>query len=83
MKENPKEIAKEIFESFYKINNDSLDVFKIKQKETAKKNALENVNNIIKYSPSLPILGDGGTYGEDIELSTKLFIQVRDVIEKM
>jgi len=41
------------------------------------------VDEIINASPSLPILGDNGTYGEDIELSTNYCQEVKQEIEKL
>jgi hypothetical protein len=51
--------------------------------DTAKQCALISVDEIINSSPSLPILGDGGTYGEDIELSTKYWQEVKQEILKL
>ena len=42
--------------------------------------ALKVVDEIIKSSPSLPILGDAGLFGEDIELSTDWWHNVRSEI---
>jgi hypothetical protein len=39
------------------------------------------VNEIINSSPSLPILGDGGTFGEDIELSINYWKSVKRELE--
>jgi hypothetical protein len=39
------------------------------------------VNEIINSSPSLPILGDGGTFGEDIELSINYWKSVKQELE--
>ena len=49
----------------------------------SKQCALIAVDEIISSSPSLPILGDGGTYGEDIELSNKYWKEVKQEIEKI
>ena len=49
----------------------------------AKQCAIIAVDEIIKSSPSLPILGDGGTFGEDIELSKKYWQEVKQEIEKI
>jgi hypothetical protein len=49
----------------------------------SKQCALIAVDEIISSSPSLPILGDGGTYGEDIELSNKYWQEVKKEIEKL
>ena len=42
--------------------------------------AIKVVDEIIKSSPSLPILGDAGLFGEDIELSTDWWHNVRSEI---
>jgi hypothetical protein len=47
-----------------------------------KKLALKVVDEIIESSPSLPILGDAGLYGEDIQLSTKYFKEVKEELIK-
>jgi hypothetical protein len=44
--------------------------------------AIKVVDEIIKSSPSLPILGDAGLFGEDIELSTDWWRNVRNEILK-
>jgi hypothetical protein len=49
----------------------------------AKQCALIAVDEIINSSPSLPILGDSGSYGEDIELSKLYWIEVKQEIEKL
>ena len=49
----------------------------------SKQCALIAVDEIISSSPSLPILGDGGTYGEDIELSNKYWKEVKQEIENL
>ena len=49
----------------------------------AKQCALISVDEIINSSPSLPILGDSGSYGEDIELSKLYWIEVKQEIEKL
>lgn len=38
------------------------------------------VDEIINSSPSLPILGDGGTFSEDIELSTIYWQAVKQLL---
>lgn len=45
--------------------------------------ALIAVDEIINSSPSLPILSDNGSYGSDIEESTKWWQQVKNEIEKL
>ena len=42
--------------------------------------AIKVADEIIKSSPSLPILGDAGLFGEDIELSTDWWRNVRSEI---
>lgn len=51
--------------------------------EGAKQCALIAVDEIINSSPSLPILGDSGTYGEDIELSKIYWEEVKYAIDKL
>ena len=51
--------------------------------ETAKECAKIHVEEIIKASPSLPILGDSGTFGEDIELSKSYWQEVLNELNKM
>ena len=51
--------------------------------DLAKQCALIAVDEIINSSPSLPILGDSGSYGEDIELSKIYWIEVKQEIEKL
>ena len=41
------------------------------------------VDEIINSSPSLPILGDSGSYGEDIELSKTYWEEVKQEIENL
>jgi hypothetical protein len=43
--------------------------------------ALKVVDEIIKSSPSLPILGDAGLFGEDIELSNLWWKDVEQSIK--
>jgi hypothetical protein len=45
--------------------------------------ALICVDEILKASPSLPILADNGSFGSDIEESTKWWQQVKTEIEKL
>lgn len=42
--------------------------------------ALKVVDEIINSSPSLPILGDGGTFSEDIKLSTIYWQTVKQLL---
>ena len=61
---------------------------KMKEKEKAeeliekfgKELAPKVVDEIINSSPSLPILGDGGTFSEDIELSTIYWQAVKQLL---
>jgi hypothetical protein len=41
------------------------------------------VDEIINSSPSLPILGDSGSYGEDIELSKIYWEEVKYAIDEL
>jgi len=45
--------------------------------------ALVAVDEIINSSPSLPILGDSGSYGEDIELSKIYWEEVKQEIKNI
>lgn len=76
----PKDKAKELF---YKINDKVLlcQPKSFKSANIAKEIALILVDEIINSSPSLPILGDGGTFGEDIKLSTKFWNAVKKELE--
>jgi hypothetical protein len=67
----PKEKADELFNKY---DNYPLTY------EWKKQCALIAVDEIISSSPSLPILGDSGIYGEDIELSTKYWQEVKQEI---
>jgi hypothetical protein len=73
----PKEKAEELYNKFCEFTPVEFE------QEYTKKCALIAVDEIISSSPSLPILGDGGTYGEDIELSTKYWQEVKQEIEKL
>jgi hypothetical protein len=68
----PQEKARELVDKMYGVTD-----------YQAKQSALIAVDEIISSSPSLPILGDGGTYGEDIELSNKYWQEVKQEIEKL
>ena len=73
-----KEKAKELYDNY------RVKFFgHIAYKSLSKQCALIAVDEIINSSPSLPILGDGGTYGEDIELSNKYWQEVKQEIEKL
>jgi hypothetical protein len=49
----------------------------------AKQCAFIAVDEIINSSPSLPILGDSGSYGEDIELSKIYWEEVKQEIKNI
>lgn len=53
------------------------------EKQNCKQCALIAVDEVLKSSPSLPILGDGGIYSEDIELSKTYWQEVKQEIEKL
>lgn len=76
----PKEKALELFNKLYFIKDENglcrLNEF------IAKQCTLIIVDEIIVSSPSLPVLGDGGTYGEDIELSTEYWKEVKEELKK-
>jgi hypothetical protein len=80
----PKEKAKELIHYYIKellSAKYSINGFVIN--DLAKQCALIAVDEIINSSPSLPILGDSGSYGEDIELSKLYWIEVKQEIEKL
>lgn len=70
----PKEKAEELHVEYWYLTNDA---------RLAKQCALIAVDEIINSSPSLPILGDGGTFGEDIELSKSYWKEVKIEIENL
>lgn len=82
----PKDKAKELVDKFRTIIRKA-DVYGVLLSEDeiylSKQSALLAVNEIIESSPSLPILGDGGTYGEDIELSKVYWQEVKQEIENL
>ena len=49
----------------------------------AKKCAIIAVDEIIEASPALPILGDGGYFSEDIDLSTAYWQEVKNHLNKL
>lgn len=65
-----KEEADELIEKFVPYNSNSSDYF------IETNIAIVCVELIVKSSPSMPIMGDGGTFGEDIELSTEYWNNV-------
>jgi hypothetical protein len=80
----PKEKAKELIHYYIKellSAKYSINGFVIN--DLAKQCALIAVDECINSSPSLPILGDSGSYGEDIELSKLYWIKVKQEIEKL
>lgn len=76
----PKDKAQELF---YKMNDNVLlcQPKYFKSANIAKEIALILVDEIINSSPVLPILGDGRIFGEDIELSTKFWNDVKQELE--
>jgi hypothetical protein len=80
----PKEKAEELVNKMYGETPVRTIIAEIEEdKQYAKQCALIAVDEIISSSPSLPILGDSGIYGEDIELSTKYWEEVKQEIEKL
>jgi hypothetical protein len=69
----PKEKSSQLIVN-YQLKCKSLDY------NEAKQCALIAVDDIIESSPSLPILGDGGTFGEYIELSKAYWQEVKNEI---
>ena len=76
----PKEKAIELVKKMFHNLNVKIDQNRINE---AKQCAIIAVDEIINSSPSLPILGDGGTFGEDIELSLVYWQEVKQEIEKL
>lgn len=76
----PKQKAEELFNKLYFIKDEN-GLYRLNE-FIAKQCALIIVDEIIVSSPSLPILGDGGTYGEDIELSTEYWKEVKEELER-
>jgi len=79
--QDPKQKAQELVEKYIpltKVWDDTLG-WCVNYRD-AKKCALICVEEIIASSPSLPILGDGGTFGEDIELSKTYWQSVKQEI---
>jgi hypothetical protein len=82
----PKEKSIELITKFRSMVNDwdcYFDEPRAERKNIAdaKTCALIAINEIIDSSPSLPILGDSGVFGEDIELSTNYGKDVKQEIE--
>jgi|GEM_PF-708416 hypothetical protein len=85
-----KEKAKQLVDKFYQTTPNEVwynHPIGLKEEykawEQSKQCALIAVDEILNSSPSLPVLGDGGTYGEDIELSTKYWQEVKIEINKL
>jgi len=78
----PEEKAKELFDKYSNPfdRNGCIPPSEALFNSTVKQCALIAVDEIISSSPSLPILGDSGIYGEDIELSTKYWQEVKQEI---
>lgn len=77
----PKEKAVQLVQQMYL--NGSTDSCEVCRENAANRTALIAVDEIINASPSLPILGDGGTFGEDIMLSSEYWQQVKTEIENL
>ena len=74
----PKEKADELYNYFYQHCVDSNS-----PRWMTKLFASKCVDEILNSSPSLPCLSNNGTYGSDIEESTKFWIEVKAEIEKL
>jgi hypothetical protein len=77
-----KEKAEELFNKYCIYLRAGL-LYDDEARQDAKQCALIAVDEIINSSPSLPILGDSGSYGEDIELSKIYWQEVKQEIEKI
>lgn len=77
----PKEKAEELVNIYKNLHGHPTEQYL--DSEDAKMCALTAVDEIINSSPSLPILGDSGTYGEDIELSKIYWTEVKYAIDKL
>jgi hypothetical protein len=77
----PKEKAKELVGIYKNLYGHPTEQYL--DSEDAKMCALIAVDEIINSSPSLPILGDSGTYGEDIELSKIYWEEVKYAIDEL
>lgn len=79
----PKEKAKELVGQFRMIlmDEDTDCGHEILCTSIAIKNALICIDEIINSSPSIPILSDCGSFGEDINLSTKYWKKVKKEIK--
>ncbi len=75
---NPKEKAKEIYDKFTNLLGEEMPA--LRHREEFKKCVIICIKEVLNSSPSLPILGDKGTFGEDIELSTKYW---QETLEKL
>lgn len=70
----PKKKAESLIEKFG---------FNCRECDNAKYCALICVDEIINSSPSLPILSDNGTFGNDIEESKVYWLSVKKELEKL
>jgi hypothetical protein len=77
----PKEKAEELVNRYKNLHGHPTEQYL--DSEDAKMCALIAVDEIINSSPSLPILGDSGTYGEDIELSKIYWEEVKYAIDEL
>lgn len=78
----PKEKAKKLMLRYYVYDLDNDEQWYVANK-FAKHCALIAVDEIINSSPSLPIEGSGGYFGEDIELSTKWWQEVKQELQML
>lgn len=81
-----KQKAKELVDKFMNLElalGGKYDGYFFMHLDDAKECAKIHVEGIIEASPSLPILGDSGTFGEDIELSKTYWHQVLTEIENL
>jgi len=79
-KEKVKELihsySKELLRSEYRINGFVID-------RLVKQCALIAVDELIKSSPSLPVLSDRGSFSTDIEESTRFFQEVKSELQNL
>lgn len=78
---DPKQKAEELVEMF-RLNVLDYEGCSINEHK-AKQCAKIHVKGILDASPSLPILGYSGTFGEDIELSKTYWQEVLNELNKM
>ena len=77
----PKEKAEELVNRYKNLHGHPTEQYL--DSEDAKMCALIAVDEIINSSPSLPILGDSGSYAEDIELSKIYWEEVKYAIDEL